>query len=614
VNGGVGVDDVLYSRGSTGDFGIGFYDPTTGGYDPTGAFHYFTQAGTEYIALDGSGYIYDQSGGIWDKSGNHWTDADNAAGGMTYTVTDPDGMQVQSVGTPYLFGDGYERVTTVYTDSLGATFLTSDEPLYGGAPPSKYTQPNTYSYVDASGATQTLTVNYSLYSMQANFTCFGSSGGASNPYAPLPSSVVLPTGGKIGFTYEATPGFPSGDVTGRIAAITLPSGGSITYTYGGSNNGINCTDWFSSVPTLTRTVNDGAGHTATWTYVTTGFTTSLCSVNCYSTTTVTDPLGNDTVYTFFLECGIIDNTFFCKTPIQTQKLEYQGHSSSNNVLRATTSTYPYNTNCVVWVCGIIQYTTQAPITQNSGIVSGSATETLYDPAGSGNVVNTQDFDFGVNFPAPSGSALSDTVTTYGSWNGTSCVPLSNHLSDRPCSTITTGPSGSVVSAVYNTYNATGDATTTSTWVSGSGVSAKYLTSTASYYSNGTVKSSTDVNGGITSYTGRLCNGVFPGVTSLPAVNGVTLSTSQTWNCTGGVITSYTDSNGNPTNFGYINPVSGKADPLWRQTQVSYPDGGSSTTTYNTGITTPWTVSTTRAINGTQNWSSVAQYDGLGACA
>ncbi len=107
-----------------------------------------------------------------------------------------------------------------------------------------------------------------------------------------------------------------------------------------------------------------------------------------------------------------------------------------------------------------------------------------------------------------------------------------------------------------------------------------------------------------------CNSLFSTSTTFPTVNGVTLSTSQTWDCNGGVKTSSTDANGNVTTYKYVNPTSGVADPLWRLLQVINPDTGGTTTTYNTGATLPWSVSTSTAITGSINLNKTTIYDGL----
>ena len=80
---------------------------------------------------------------------------------------------------------------------------------------------------------------------------------------------------------------------------------------------------------------------------------------------------------------------------------------------------------------------------------------------------------------------------------------------------------------------------------------------------------------------------------------------MSWNCSGGVVSSTTDENSQPINYSYADSNS------WRVTQVSYPDGGQGTTTYNTGSTTPWTINTTGKISSTQALTSTTTLDGLG---
>ncbi len=63
----------------------------------------------------------------------------------------------------------------------------------------------------------------------------------------------------------------------------------------------------------------------------------------------------------------------------------------------------------------------------------------------------------------------------------------------------------------------------------------------------------------------------------------------------------------PTNYTYYT----YNDPVWRQREVNYPDGGSTMTTYNTGSTLPWGISTSSAINSTTNLNQTTIFDGLG---
>ena len=208
-----------------------------------------------------------------------------------------------------------------------------------------------------------------------------------------------------------------------------------------------------------------------------------------------------------------------------------------------------------------------------------------------------------NFPVP----LSDEVVSYGSWNGSSCVSLP-YLWDRGCDYVVTDASGAKVSETRYTYNVQGHATETSAWINGSA----YLNSFASYSSNGTLSSATDVNGAITQYhysgTGACSNLLLTSTTY--AVTS--LSNSQTWNCSGVVPTSATDVNGNATQYGYVTQ-SGAPDPLWRM--VSFTDQLGNTT-YGTFTAASPTVSAKQEStmlfnNGASGVDVLSTLDSLG---
>jgi hypothetical protein len=113
----------------------------------------------------------------------------------------------------------------------------------------------------------------------------------------------------------------------------------------------------------------------------------------------------------------------------------------------------------------------------------------------------------------------------------------------------------------------GHPTQTTTRVTGSAT----LTSKAAYNANGTVSSTTDANGAVTNYhydgTGG-CNNLLLTSTVLPIGS---LSTSQQWNCNGGVLTQATDENNQPTGYGYVT-AGGAADPYWRVLSTTDPLG------------------------------------------
>jgi len=440
--------------------------------------------------IDGSGYTMvftgRPSGTLYDKYGNHFP----SGGG----ITNPDGVSLSVTGA----------ATTTYSDALSGT------PILAATPFGTIGQPATNVYTDAGGNARQFDVNWGGYTWVTNFGCpnvteygpFMKSGKPATNY--FPSTITAPDGGVYTITYETTPNYsnptyPPPYVTGRIAKIALPSGGSISYTYAGGSNGINCAN--GTVPTLTRTENDGAGHTASWTYV-----NSRTGSSNYPnfTVTETDPAANQTVHYFQGE-------------IQTQVMAYEGGcptsvtgcSGGGTLLRTVTICYNGNfTNCVAPSTLIGFPVTQKYVYSSYNGSSNNLLETKYDSYG--NVSEVRQYDFGAAMP-PSGNPLSDTVYSYGqSWNGTACTayPSGTYIFGTPCYIHTKNSAGTDVAKTQITYSNTGHAISTAKWVAGS----SWLTSTATYNSNGTIATATDVNGALSTYaytgTGG-CNSLLP---------------------------------------------------------------------------------------------------------
>jgi hypothetical protein len=225
---------------------------------------------------------------LTDGSGLSFTFSINASELFTSTVQYPDGVKASSSGYYGSLSSATDpnnntmsgNPITSYSDTLGIQELS-----YSCLNHCVAGSDQLYSYPIASG-TASVTIHTSSYTQQTNFGC---------PYeadiAPTPayyiSGITLPDGGQYSFTYETTPGdnHTPHYVTGRIASVTLPTGGVISYTYNnGFRDGLSCNTFQSYYNTsyLKRQTPDG-----TWTYTTSG-----------TSTTVTDPSGNQTVYTF----------------------------------------------------------------------------------------------------------------------------------------------------------------------------------------------------------------------------------------------------------------------------------------------------------------------------
>ncbi len=515
--------------------------------------------GTGYTAvLTGIDQNYNLEYSIYDKAGNSYPfypPAKTAGGPGPLLIQDPDETQI----TWATVASG-STSTTTYADTLGATAMTTTATILSSG---LLGVPFKYQYADAVGNTQSFQINYSTYTLQTAFGCLNAYNQniphdiAATPVS-LPSSLTTPTT-TINFSYEPTPGYPS-SVTGRLAKITYGSGGSVSYAYSGGKNGISCTTY--SVPTVTRTVNDNNGNVGTWTYVNSGAYPSG-----FGTVTETDPAGNQTVYSFAGE-------------YQTQAKYYQG-SATGAPLKTVTTCYNANfTSCAAPTAVPTLPFSQTDVFTSFNGSSSNLVETKFDSYG--NTTEVKQYDFGAAMP-PTGSPLSDTLTYYGqSWNGTSCTayPSGTYIRNTPCYSYTKNAAGIEVAATQIAYSNTGHPTSTAKWTESS-----WLTSTATYNSNGTVATATDVNGALSTYAYNGTDGCNSLLATSVTLGGLTNSTE--WNCNGATVTSTLDPNGQPTTFTYNDPlwrVTSMTDPLGNVTNYSYPTTTTSETVMNFGTT------------------------------
>jgi RHS repeat-associated protein len=543
------------------------------------------------MKVDLYGCISNHAVGTTTDGSGYTMQIDTNSSGITYLIYDRSGNRLnQFPRYPFTFTDADQTTESInlansilsYTDIFGTTALTV----------SQAGTSHTYTYTGGDGnASDGVTVQYTTnMHIKTVFNCPGVSDNDYPNGITLPSTVTLPDSSKITFTYETTPGYSYPYTTGRVASITYPGGGSVTYAYSGGNNGVNCAS--QVVPTVTRTLNDNNGHQSQWTYVNSN---SRSTAGVFAVTEI-DPANNYTVYTF-------------SGGFETERQVYNGAISPSNLLQTVITCYnarfsncpnappPYNSG------------NPAPITQTDVYTSfnnsstASLVETKFNNVGL--VTEVKRYDFIEATPptgAPAGSPLSDTTISYDSAG--SCGTLSNpYMYDRPCSVITVNASGTPVSKTNYTYSSTGHPVQSQRWVTGT----TYLTSSASYNSNGTINTATDANTGVRTYGyDGSCNSLVPTSTKLPTVNSITIATSQTWDCKGGVITSTTDANtpANVTTFKYN-------DPLWRQTEADYPDGGVIKTSYN-GTAIPPNVQANRLVDSSgRRLTTQTNVDGLG---
>ena len=372
----------------------------------------------------------------------------------------------------------------------------------------------------------------------------------------------------MSFTYEATSA-GSPNTTGRLTSVKLRTGGTITYSYSGGTNGINC-DGTSA--TMTRTTAEG-----TWTYV----HTPPSGSGFVSSTKVTDPAGNDTVYTF-------------ASGFEIYRQAYQGSSSTGTLLLTTGTCY----NLAAPNCSG-QTSVKPPITEKDvytyipGVTNPSISKVTYDSS-TGRVTESKVYD------SRTGALLSDTTISYGTYSSGNCSAIGNTV-DRPCTVIVKDSSGTVAQT-NNSYDSKGNLVSSSRLVSGT----TYLASSATYNSNGSMSSSTDVNQAVTHYNyngAGGCNNLLVTSTILPVGS---LTTSQTWDCNGGVATSVAGLNsGQTTTTNYV--LGSTADPLYRPLSLVDPMGNASGLVYS-----PTAIESAMNFNGSISTSdTLATADGLG---
>ena len=505
---------------------------------------------------------------IYDRFGNGST-----GGPINFSVATPSGVSASAAYSS-------ANYTTTYTDPLGTTGSQS----YLVVTPDTSTPPNTlwyqYSYTDEGGNTQQYQVNYSLFTLATAFKCTNVIDIKGDPNFPitLPTSVSIPGGGSYKFSYEVPYGMVSPYTTGRITKITYPDGGYTTYAYSGTNGnggtgGIDCNS--GVVPTLTRSVNDNNGHSAQTRFLSSAASGSFGSPTYPITVQQADPSGNYTVYTMYSEYPSTIKYYqgaATGTPLKTVSYCYWNSSGIENC-NSKPAVYPPFTE-------IDRYTSLNASTSNE-------VKTTYDIYG--DVTGVYMFDYGATTPTQ------QTLITYGTWNGTACVALSGqtvsqYIVGTPCDTKDENGSGTIVKEARITYDGYGRATDQYNWTG-----TTFLHSSATYNGNGTIATSTDKNGALSTYTYNGtggCNNLLP--TSVKATGSglpsTGLTTSMQWNCNGGVPTSFTDANNQTWNHGYVNQ-SGTPDPFWRLLSVTDSLSNVTWTTYSSTGTLPQTVET-----------------------
>jgi RHS repeat-associated protein len=537
-------------------------------FDSVGTSHSFPCAAYDYVfgidypinspALDGSGY-------------NMQADAFSG----TALLTSPDGSSIVPQGSnpinpnvkpgSVIDRNGNEITTDstgrIFTDTLGTTALTT-----AGSNPSPYT----FTYTSPAGTAAAVTVTFKSYTVKTNFGCTGITDYPATTVSMV-DRLTLPDTSFYQFNYEATPGF-TGDITGRLSSVALPTGGTISYAYTGANNGIICTD--GSAAGLKRTTPDGVSNYS-----------RAIGTGAASTTTLVDPASNSTVMQF-------------QGVYETERKTYQG---SSTLLQTIDTCY----NGSVSPCTGTAITAQ--VTQRSIVTTlGTQQKRHYEAYNLyGMPSETDDYDYGTNAV---GALLKKTVFNYPNLGSIKAF----------VSTVTvTNAAGTTLESVTSNYDQTavvanigttpqhlsvstprGNLTSTVATVQG----ATTLTKTLTYYDTGTVKTSTDVNGAVTTnnYPDAVstCGNAFPTSVTEP----LSLSMLMTWDCKGGVELSTTDENSKISSTKYTDTH------FWRPSSTTDATGAVTNITYPTFNSTE---RSTPVNAGASTVDSLQTVDGLG---
>ena len=221
--------------------------------------------------------------------------------------------------------------------------------------------------------------------------------------------------------------------------------------------------------------------------------------------------------------------------------------------------------------------------------TSSRTTMTYDSYG--NVTAVAKYGFGDS------SFTTKTITTYGSWNGTTCGAISNSIHDRPCDVQSIDNASHTLAESRFTYNATGNVLTSSRWTGSTWISTTFVPNP-----NGTVASSTDPSGMQTTYSYAAtgsggCNGLLLTGTSATPNTGDTLTTSTSWDCNEGVVLSKTDANGKSITTSY--------DAMARRLSVQDESG------YLTSLSYTGSSVMSSSASDTFSTSTTTTVDGLG---
>jgi RHS repeat-associated protein len=306
--------------------------------------------------------------------------------------------------------------------------------------------PSNGSYYDSSGTLQSFTVTPTNppVQIQTNFCptlggdfCYDFSGA----WTP-PQQITLPNGLSYGFTYDLQGG-PTHPYYGEPLSVTLPTGGQISYTWSGTAD-----DGGPNI--VSRLVSGDPGP---WQY--SGFGGNLPPGQT-TTTTVTDPAGNDTLSTcsYYVQSVPLPSATYPTNGICyiTQVQYYKGSHLSNSPLK-TVATLFSNTNNGGGFVGLVLPTRETTTWNDTN--ETSKIETDYDSFSLStggtfswqNPIERRAYSYGSGAPG-----LLVRKTDYNYLHLVNPTYRTANIADRPTSKITYDGSGSGMPIAQTTYS------------------------------------------------------------------------------------------------------------------------------------------------------------------
>lgn len=596
-----------------------------------GAIHPLVQNGTE--TSDATGFYANPSGAddltqptlAMNRNGIRFTLTENT--NNTFTREDPNGNQIfaPTYGFSYLSGG-------IFKDTVGrsipappgtATSNFSKCPTGGLLLPiasaTVWTVPGPAGSNPESFTFCNVTVNLNIPNNEPS-PVKGTSSALT-----LTQSIVLPNGTAWTFEYnDRNPGDPSSVNYGIPTEIILPTGGTITYTFTTNASGNASPSWSRWITSRTVNANDGTGsHTWTYGYAGIGGTAP--------TTTVTDPLGNNTIHTF----GLFGTSGYFETKTQY----YQLINGTQTLLKTVTENYTSlnDGNAEYQIAGVVPKSVTTTWPNNNQV---SQTQTDYDSQSSGtwsygNVIAKREYDYGTGAP---GALLRTTTTQYEAF--ISSPYLTNNLLDLPSSIQVTDGGGTQRGLTTYGYDAyalqssglgaaqqldtspadgtqRGNRTSVSRWLNGSAIATTNcgvsvtngnLINYYTYNNSGTVYNSTDPCGssaGDSKHTTSYAySSTYEGAYLTTVTNPIGQSTTYTYDSGTGLVASVKDPNSQTTSYTY--------DNMWRIHTVTFPDNGLDTITHQES-TYPFSATLTKAITTSPalNYVLTNVFDGVG---